>query len=370
MRKLCVLLVFLLLLGCALADGSTFDDMTDACRFVRQEARCGAAEIILTLTDHAIANRSNAAIRDILTDVLEYCESYEIGFADSRKGLEITITCVPRPGLKMLHAWETGDRSSLTAEESACLDNALAIAEECRTGKQSALEIELAVYQTICRRVTYAHDAVAQGMGTAGYLRASTCLGALIDGKAQCQGYAEAFWLLGTLSGLDVETQYGWGGGGAAGKHAWNTIRLGDHTYMVDVCWGDTSGDSFEPETPDYRCFNAGLDRLPEGRRWHPEAEVASISAVADHRHSAFAGIAADAVTVNSLDEAVQFAMNQHNARESYAHIFVPHQTISVSAAQDAMFAAIRRAGIATKWGRLTHEYAGGTYVIIRWVHQ
>ena len=369
MRKLCVLLAFLLLFGGALADGAAFDDMTDACRFVRQEARQGTSEITLTLTDDAVDHRSAATIRDILTDVLEYCESYEIAFADSRKGLEITVSCLPRPGLKMLHAWETGDRSALTAEESACLDHAFAIAEACRAGKRSALETELAVYQYICRHVTYAHDAVAKGTGTPEYLRASTCLGALVDGAAQCQGYAEAFWLLGTLSGLDVETQYGWAGGGVAGKHAWNTIRLGHHTYMVDVCWGDTSGDSFEPDTPDYRTFNAGLDRLPAERRWHPEAEVTPISTVTDHHHSAFAGITADAVTVASLDEAVQYAMAQHHRKESYAHVFIPGQSISVSKAQDAMLAAIRSAGISTKWGRLAHEYAGGTYLIIRWVH-
>ena len=62
--------------------------------------------------------------------------------------------------------------------------------------------------------------------------------------------------------------------------------------------------------------------------------------------------------------------MAQHDAGAGYAHIFIPEQSISVSEAQDAMFAAIRQAGVATKWGRLAYEYAGGTYLIIRWVHQ
>ena len=47
--------------------------------------------------------------------------------------------------------------------------------------------------------------------------------GALIGGRAHCMGYSDAFYLLGTLAGLDVNyiSGYAYGGG-----HAWNTVRL------------------------------------------------------------------------------------------------------------------------------------------------
>lgn len=369
MRKiLCLVLTTAFVFGMACAETAAYDSMTEACQFVRAQGKNGAEEIELSITGKAISGRSTGEIRDILTDALEYSAAYEIGFTKHGSELKIAISSEPRPALRMLHAWETGDPSALSAEEKSCLTRALHIANECRKDKTSALEIELAIFNKLCAELEYAYAAVAEGMGTPSYKRASTSIGALMDGKAQCQGYAEAFWLIGKLCGLDVETQYGWAGGGVSGKHAWNTIRLGTDIYTVDVCWGDVGGDSFEPDVPDYRYFNTALDRMPEGRRWHPEAEVAAISSTTIHGLSAFSGLQDDAVTVGSLHDAVAFALARYHAGMEYAHVFIPEQSITVSEAQDALMTAIQQEDASSKWGRLAHQFGGGTYIIVRWV--
>ncbi|MBE6847094.1 MAG: hypothetical protein E7503_03040 [Ruminococcus sp.] len=59
--------------------------------------------------------------------------------------------------------------------------------------------------------------------------------GALINGNAVCEGYAEAYQLLMDIAGIEclyVE-------GDASERHGWNMIRLEDGYYHVDATWDD-----------------------------------------------------------------------------------------------------------------------------------
>lgn len=364
-RAVVLLCLMICLAGSAAAE--EFTAFGDACAYVRREAAEGAERIEFSVPNAAVQGREWWEIRDVLTDVLEYCESYTISYRRADGRLKVTIDCVPRASLRMLDAWETGDWSALSSDERACLELALEAAAQCREGADSAIEVELAVYDFICERVAYAGEAVEKGSGTPEYLRASTAVGALVDGLAQCQGYAEAFYLVGRLAGLDVETQYGWGGAGSPGKHAWNVVRIGRDCWMVDVCWGDTGADVFELTTPGYVDFNAGLDRMPADRRWHPEAEVMPVTAKTDPARTAFADQHGWGRTCMSLDEALEYAIECYRARKPYAHIFLP-DGCTLEQVDTAMWQKVKAAHIHTVWGRMTYEYAGGTYLIIRWV--
>jgi len=361
---LALLLSAVLAFSTALADGRVFSDLGDACDYVRASMLAGHLQPEFVLTVQAVNGRDNSRIRDILTDALEYASGYDIYFGKSGDGLRVRVDANMRPALKMLHAWETGDRSALAADEALALDTALAWAESCR--RSSGLETEAAIFDLLCERLVYAHDAVAMGSDTPEYVRASTSVGAFVDGVAQCQGYAEAFWLLGKLCGLDVETQYGFPGDNVKAKHAWNVVRIGTRWYHVDVCWSDTSGDSFEPHVPDYRYFNGGLDRMPEGRYCHPEAEVAAVTPVTLPEHTAYQGLRG--VTVASLAEAIDYALAQHEAGEPYAHVLITDDSVTREAMEKAMWAAVRQKNISTVWGRLVKPYAGGTWMTVRWV--
>ena len=367
MKRAVALICLLMICLAGGAGAEEFRVFDDACAYVRRQAGEGAERIEFSVPDDAVRGREWWEIRDVLTDVLEYCESYSISYRRADGRLNVFIDCVPRASLRMLDAWETGDWSALTADERMCLEYALQAAEECRAGADSAIEVELAVYDYICRRVAYADEAVALGSGTPEYLRASTAVGALVDGRAQCQGYAEAFYLVGRLAGLEVETQYGWGGAGSPGKHAWNVVRIGQDCWMVDVCWGDTGADVFEETTPNYVDFNAGLDRMPQDRRWHPEAEVMPVNAVTNPERTAFAEQFGHGRTCTSLDEALDYAIECHRAGKPYAHIFLP-QKVTLAKVDAQMWRKVDAARIRTNWGRMTYDYAGGTYLIIRWV--
>ena len=73
----------------------------------------------------------------------------------------------------------------------------------------------------------------------------STAYGALINGKAICDGYSDAFTLLMHVCGIECFQIWG-EAKNAKGKtesHAWNKVKIGNDWYNVDVTWDDPKDD-------------------------------------------------------------------------------------------------------------------------------
>ena len=76
------------------------------------------------------------------------------------------------------------------------------------------------------------------------YRRASA-YGALVEKKAVCQGYAEAFQLLMSLAGIDYKTVSGSTRRQGDENHSWNLVKLPGEDYChVDVTWDSREGSS------------------------------------------------------------------------------------------------------------------------------
>ncbi|EWM53381.1 transglutaminase domain-containing protein [Ruminococcus flavefaciens] len=67
---------------------------------------------------------------------------------------------------------------------------------------------------------------------------ASTAYGCLVEGEANCEGYAKAFRLL--ASEMGVESVVVTGKTDKGENHAWNQVRIGTEWYNIDVTWADT----------------------------------------------------------------------------------------------------------------------------------
>ena len=94
-----------------------------------------------------------------------------------------------------------------------------------------------------------------------GQPRFVTAIGALIDGKANCQGYTDAFYMLTRMLGWDTGRIVGEAGGGG---HIWNTVGFGNNTYCVDVTWGDHGFGNLNS----YIYFNAPMEIMQETHKW------------------------------------------------------------------------------------------------------
>jgi len=90
----------------------------------------------------------------------------------------------------------------------------------------------------------------------------------LISGIGQCQGYAEAFALLGILSGMESRVVSGaaYNGDGVPVAHAWNQIKLNDIWYHVDVTWDDPVPDTGNYVTETY--INRSDEFMKKDHSW------------------------------------------------------------------------------------------------------
>ncbi|MBR6968461.1 MAG: hypothetical protein IKH78_08005 [Ruminococcus sp.] len=73
---------------------------------------------------------------------------------------------------------------------------------------------------------------------------ASTAYGCLVEGEANCEGYAKAFNMIAAELGLESVVITGTTNTGE--NHAWNQVRIGLEWYNIDVTWADTDIDGVE----------------------------------------------------------------------------------------------------------------------------
>lgn len=119
------------------------------------------------------------------------------------------------------------------------------LSEETVTNRQNALE---AAVQKILEKITpemddfqkvkLFHDEIIQNCTYTLFgasVDISSAYGVLVNGKALCQGYAQAFSLLCGRAGIDNCYVIGY----ANEAHMWNKVCLDGQWYNVDVTWDD-----------------------------------------------------------------------------------------------------------------------------------
>lgn len=120
----------------------------------------------------------------------------------------------------------TDDSTMRSAELDAAVEKAVSGGKRVRGGYYLAQYIQ----NYLIDKCTYTLG------GDGGY--ASTAYGCLVEGKANCEGYAKAFNLLAAKMGLQSVVVMGTADNGD--NHAWNQVCIGSDWYNMDVTWADT----------------------------------------------------------------------------------------------------------------------------------
>ena len=122
------------------------------------------------------------------------------------------------------------------------------------------------IHDALCCRIVYTDDETTDEDDCA--------TGALLTGEANCDGYADALYLVGSLAGLEVRYQHGdsvkQGLGNLFATHMWNMVSLDGTWRLVDTTWDDR-----EDVDPLYAWFNIGEDRAAKTHVWSREMTVA-----------------------------------------------------------------------------------------------
>ena len=127
--------------------------------------------------------------------------------------------------------------------------------ELIRDVRGTDLEKTTQIYDLLCNHITYTVDDTTEAD--------DCCVGAILNGKANCDGYSDAFTLCASLCGLTVR----YIAGDSLKKdvtreeagHLWNLILLDGTWRSLDVTWGDQEEDGIS-----YEYFNIGLDRMEQ----------------------------------------------------------------------------------------------------------
>lgn len=175
--------------------------------------------------------------------------------SDDGKNMRVIFRIREYPGARVANAYRSGDISGLSAEERQLYNVAVGIINEANK-KENDLDKEFYIYEEIMNRAEY----FTSDMN--GQPRFVTAIGALIDGKANCQGYTDAFYMLMRMLGIDVGKMVGEAGGEG---HIWNTMTFADgNTFCVDVTWGDHGFGDLNS----YIYFNAPVEIMQETHKW------------------------------------------------------------------------------------------------------
>lgn len=189
---------------------------------------------------------------------------YEYVYTYSRETLVKVKASARYPGARIASAVASGDASGLSGREMETLAAAALMAEQCR--RSDPLETARAIHDALCERIVYTEDDSTDEDDTA--------VGALLNGQANCDGYADAFYLAGTLAGLEVRYQHGDSRERGADDrelnvtHMWNLLKIDSSWRMVDVTWDDRGDRTV------YTWFNIGADRARRTHIWDENGSV------------------------------------------------------------------------------------------------
>ena len=180
----------------------------------------GLQEIIGKLVKDAIAHTGNPDEGDYI--------GYQYG---SYEGHAHTMYVGFSPAIEIKYKLSYYDDAQQEAEVDKKVDE---IIESLELEDKTDFEKIAAIHDYICDNVEY-------GSAEKGGDTVRTAYGALIEGRAVCQGYSVSLYRLLLEAGIDNRIIFGKGLSetGDSGAHTWNIIELNDEYYYIDATWDD-----------------------------------------------------------------------------------------------------------------------------------
>ena len=186
----------------------------------------------------------NDGTTDYVSDVLEMYKSDhpEVFWIDDSYGYEY-ITYATYTEINLLLSVKGDELADARETFERTVDEIIGAMPE----GLSDYEKELYINDTLISRCEYDTTAAEKEKPVG---NAQNAYGALVEGKAVCEGYARAFQLLCSCAQIDCVPINGTCEGSDSamdGNHIWDAVCLDNEWYYVDPTWND-----FKPEDADY----------------------------------------------------------------------------------------------------------------------
>lgn len=204
------------------------------------------------------------------------------------------------------------------AEAKAKLDAAVDEIVRGIPAGADAFETELYLHDTLLARCVYDEEAAASSRPAAEYPHVFSAYGALVNGRAVCEGYSRAFQLLLRAAGIEATLVTGQSREGE--PHMWNLVTVDGYTYHVDPTWDWTESGTrhtyFNLTTADILLShtldesNIGIDTCTATAANYFVRTGRFVSSLATKEQ--LAGLVADALADNPETIELRFAENQY----------------------------------------------------------
>ncbi len=163
-------------------------------------------------------------------------------------GYTVNITGVRSDAVYYITYTYTINYYTTLEQETAVTERLEQVMAELIDDDMTDAEKALAIYDYICKNVTYDYD----NLDDSTYKLKHTAYAALINGTAVCQGYAVLFYRMALMAGLDA--RYISGTVTTTGEsHGWNIVQIGTMYYNLDSPWdSENYAEGFVPLCYDY----------------------------------------------------------------------------------------------------------------------
>ncbi len=259
------------------------------------------------------------------------------------------------PGDRIVDKYNRVNDVSLTPDEQKVLLKAGSIVSEAREKCSSEYELELYLHDYLAENITYYSPSV-DVPDKNNPPRHLTCVGAILDGKANCQGYTDAFYLLASMAGFEVSrlSVVDKSGGG----HMLNTINLNGDWYIVDVTFDDTLYNTGD-ET-NYRLFNAAEDVCNE-YSWSPEMEYNDVAETTDGYYYYYGE-----KTFDSLEEMAYYITECYIAGETEFQIMLKGYGIGWKELDTTLHSCLNNSGVSFSYTIWSYNTGVNTYFTVK----
>lgn len=149
----------------------------------------------------------------------------------------------------------------------------------------AALKVE---GKTDYKKVKLIHDYIVNNTRYQFSSNCYTAYGALFDGSAVCQGYAQLAYKMLTEAGVKCYIITGMANNGRVTQsHAWNMVKIGKNWYYLDVTWDDPTGDG---DVLQYDYFLVGKNQFEQSHVASQEFEQ-KIKKASKQNHKKWKGL-------------------------------------------------------------------------------
>ena len=271
-----ILPVFLLSASaCARADGEKAGTLQEFAALAEEHTALLEASFSVpctwTLSEELKQHSSVGKKTTLLSEIMlrAGCGPYSVAWYDDHVLLaEVSYY----PGWEILRRYEAGETALLSPREIQVLEEALALVSGAAG---TDLERERYIFDTLCARVTY--ETADDGSGDK-----DCAVGALLNGRADCDGYADAMVLCCGLAGIPCRYIHGASTipsrqGEGDGSHMWNLVYISGSWLMCDATWADQ-----DRAEPCYLYFNLGRRDASLSYHWNTGTQFSDISPETD----------------------------------------------------------------------------------------